>query len=114
MLRVSKMTLTEALYHWMECAPVATWFDDKDHEVASTTAVGQFPDGNSTAGISDTSGNVWDWMNSWYDERRTYRTVRGSTWNGDRDIVRCALRGRYIPNHFDNIPAVAIAIGGSR
>ena len=34
------------------------WLDDKGYEVASTTIVGQFPEGNSQSGAADVSGNV--------------------------------------------------------
>jgi formylglycine-generating enzyme required for sulfatase activity/energy-coupling factor transporter ATP-binding protein EcfA2 len=56
------------------------WLDSKGYEVASTTIVGQFEAGNSMAGASDMSGNVWEWTNSWYDAKRVYRSVRGGSW----------------------------------
>ncbi len=48
------------------------------------------------------SGNVWEWTNSWYDEKRVYRSVRGGSLVFYRDVVRCADRVRSISDHFHN------------
>ena len=53
--------------------------------------IGQFDSGDSAAGASDMSGNVWEWTNSWYDAERVYRSsVRGGSWDIHRDS--CAVR----------------------
>lgn len=67
-----------------------------DYEFASTTIVGQFAAGNSEEGVSDLSGNVWEWQNMWYDVRQTYRAVRGGAWYDVRYDVRGAERDRSI------------------
>ena len=68
-----------------------------------TSMVGQFKDGNTPEGISDLSGNVWEWIASWYENEQTHRTLRGGSWDYDRRVVRCAYRFRGVPVYFDVI-----------
>jgi formylglycine-generating enzyme required for sulfatase activity len=62
--------------------------------------VGQFVEGNSQAGVSDLSGNVWEWTNSWLDREQAYRTIRGSSWRDNRWNARCAFRDKLGPDYF--------------
>ena len=41
-----------------------------------TTPVGIFPDGASSEGVLDLSGNVWEWCNDWYGEKTYARAKR--------------------------------------
>ncbi|MGQ0601409.1 MAG: formylglycine-generating enzyme family protein, partial [Anaerolineales bacterium] len=78
------------------------WLDEKGYEAASTTLAGQFAEGNSPAGLSDTSGNVWEWTDSWYDAEKAHRVVRGGAWYVIRRLTHCADRLRDIPDGFVN------------
>ena len=89
------------------------WWDSDSFKIASTTIVGQFPDGNSGAGVSDMSGNVWEWMDSWYDRERIYRTVRGGSWDNLRRVARCASRFRDVPGFFVNDLGFRVVSPGS-
>ncbi len=77
------------------------WYEEKGYEVASTTVVGQFSDGNSVLDTSDMSGNVWEWTCSWYDAEKVYRAVRGGSWNDDRSLTRCASRDGGVPDDWN-------------
>jgi len=78
----------------------------------ATAPVGSFPKGNTPEGVADLTGNVWEWMDGWYNpygtppaaEDKTYRVLRGGAWNSDdwklRTTYRLAYRGdfRYAAN----------------
>ncbi len=80
----------------------ADWFKSDSFKSASTTRVGQFLEGNSETGLSDMSGNVWEWTDSWYDDEQVYRTVRGGSWGSNSGDARCAYRNRNAPDNFNN------------
>ena len=70
------------------------WWDGPSARSASTTVVGQFGAGNTPEGISDLSGNVWEWTIS--VEGRS-KILRGGSWFFYRGLVRAAWRLRYVP-----------------
>ncbi len=76
------------------------WVGTDSFKTASTTVVGQFPAGNSAAGISDISGNVLEWTNSWYDTEKIYRAARGGSWFNYRNYARCAAHYVFVPDYF--------------
>jgi formylglycine-generating enzyme required for sulfatase activity len=79
---------------------------------SQTANVGSKPGGASWVGALDMSGNVWEWVSSWYtsypydesDGREsetnngyTYRVLRGRSWYLNGLFVRAAFRYGYIP-----------------
>jgi formylglycine-generating enzyme required for sulfatase activity len=81
--------------------------------VSTTSAVGCFPRGASPYGGLDMAGNVWEWVQS-KDSKYPYRAddgredlsdktaarvVRGGSWSGGRDLVRCAFRFNHRPGY---------------
>jgi formylglycine-generating enzyme required for sulfatase activity len=89
------------------------WLGSETFQLASTTIDGQFPEGENPEGASDMSGNVWEWMDSWYDEEQIHRVLRGGSWDPDRRFVRCAFRDRFTPDYFDDSLGFRVVSPGS-
>lgn len=99
-------------------------FDWKDIAVndgyALTAPVGNFPGVTSWVGAMDMAGNVWEWVNDWYqsdyytrfvshnppgpteEESDGTKVLRGGAWLGNRNGVRCANRYGGVPHIRDN------------
>ena len=80
-----------------------------------TTPVGSYPKGASPYGVMDMVGNVWEWVNDWYDgsyysqspsenpqgpATGKYRVLRGGSWYNDDDFVRSANRFVNDPDYW--------------
>ncbi len=53
-------------YPWGNNGP-STSLLNFDTNVGDTSEVGSYPDGASWVGALDMAGNVWEWVNDWYD-----------------------------------------------
>ncbi|MBE7557602.1 formylglycine-generating enzyme family protein [bacterium] len=90
------------IYSWgdvFDASSCNTW-ESRRGEPAPVDA---FPDARSPFGLYNCVGNVWEWVDAWYDAypestyRRaefgqTYRVLRGGGWNMDAYYARCSAR----------------------
>ena len=99
-------------YPWGDKNPSSSMLN-YDKNVGDTSEVGSYPAGESPYGALDMAGNVWEWVNDWYDEdyygrspdmnppglsSGEYRVLRGGSWNNNDDLLRSALRNADYPD----------------
>ena len=83
---------------------------------ADTAPVGSYPSGASPYGVMDMAGNVWEWVNDWYQwdyysqspsanpqgpETGLSRVLRGGSWVNLDFNVRSADRGSDFPGYWN-------------
>jgi formylglycine-generating enzyme required for sulfatase activity len=69
-----------------------------DTKIGNTAAVGIFKIGNTPEGVADMAGNVWEWIDSWYDGDEDTRVLRGGSWIYTARDCRCAARSNSGPD----------------
>jgi formylglycine-generating enzyme required for sulfatase activity len=104
------------------------WKDTEwDDGYAATAPVGSFEEGASWCEALDMAGNVWEWVNDWYQEDYyavspadnppgpepgDNKVLRGGAWFTDLNGVRSATRGSGLPGSRFNAGGFRCA-GGS-
>jgi formylglycine-generating enzyme required for sulfatase activity len=113
---------TVRAYPWGDASPtcdIVNFYDDLgtgDFCVGDTSAVGSYPAGASQFGALDMAGNVWEWVNDWYDftyystypaeewppnpqgpASGTTRVQRGGSFVNYDHLLRNAYRYSYTP-----------------
>jgi serine/threonine-protein kinase len=98
-------------YPWGNDAPDSTLLNYNGN-VGDTTAVGSYPAGASPYGVMDMAGNVWEWVNDWYQAdyysvspdsnpqgpaTGTWHVLRGGSWGSHDLFVRSAIRLYNLP-----------------
>ncbi|MBI5411342.1 MAG: formylglycine-generating enzyme family protein [Nitrospirae bacterium] len=75
--------------------------------------VDQFENGKSPYGVHQMAGNVWEWVQDWYDENYykssqaknptgpaegQARVIRGGSWRNSWDVIRVTNRNKHLPD----------------
>jgi formylglycine-generating enzyme required for sulfatase activity len=104
-------------YPWGDATPDSTRLNFNSPD-SDTTEVGKYPSGVSPYGALDMAGNVWEWVNDWYDEAYysnsplknpqgpdsgQSRVLRGGSWFVNVRLVRAANREGDEPDLFNGI-----------
>jgi len=67
--------------------------------IDGTTPVAMYPSGQSTHGVWDMGGNVWEWMAS----PEEVKPLRGGSWNGYQEDARARARDWSNPGNSGNL-----------
>ncbi|MCP5051207.1 MAG: SUMF1/EgtB/PvdO family nonheme iron enzyme, partial [bacterium] len=65
--------------------------------VGATTPVGRYPDGATPAGLMDMAGNIWEWMENYYDKDEDSFALQGGSWDINTTVLRCSARDLSLP-----------------
>nr|NIM11569.1 SUMF1/EgtB/PvdO family nonheme iron enzyme [Candidatus Aminicenantes bacterium]NIM78344.1 SUMF1/EgtB/PvdO family nonheme iron enzyme [Candidatus Aminicenantes bacterium]NIN17578.1 SUMF1/EgtB/PvdO family nonheme iron enzyme [Candidatus Aminicenantes bacterium]NIN41456.1 SUMF1/EgtB/PvdO family nonheme iron enzyme [Candidatus Aminicenantes bacterium]NIN84230.1 SUMF1/EgtB/PvdO family nonheme iron enzyme [Candidatus Aminicenantes bacterium] len=80
-------------YPWpTEKGEPTTKLANYNENVGATTPVGRYPDGATPQGLMDMAGNVWEWMENYYDDSEEFIALRGGSWYGLDSFLRCSAR----------------------
>lgn len=78
-------------YPWGSTKPTQKHANYDGNEGA-TTPVGSYPEGATPDGIYDLAGNVFEWMENWYDDSIGYHARRGGSWYLNSFNLSCTAR----------------------
>ncbi len=119
------------MYPWGDAEPDkinANYRNDADGN-KYTAPVGSYPTGESSYGILDLAGNVWEWCRDWYEEdyyaasptrnpggplRGSFRVVRGGSWNDGKRYIRALHRAGSSPSSHDPYTGFRVALESTR
>lgn len=105
----------ERKYPWGDTEPDCSYanFYCGGYWVGDTSEVGSYEKGASYYGVYDMAGNIWEWVNDWYDsgyystspdsnptgpETGTYKVLRGGSWYNLPYPIRASDRYNNGPN----------------
>ncbi|MCI0555710.1 MAG: SUMF1/EgtB/PvdO family nonheme iron enzyme [Anaerolineae bacterium] len=70
----------------------------RESGINRTTPVWMYPQGESTQGVMDMSGNVWEWQANYSSKEKRYLGLRGGSWSDSGDYARVSVRVDLPPN----------------
>jgi formylglycine-generating enzyme required for sulfatase activity len=99
-------------YSWGKEPPLDASRANYGGAIGHVTPVGLFPKGNTSEGLCDMLGNVWEWCGDWFGPYGTehsqnplgpkegeYRILRGGSWIVDPRNVRVSFRIWFEPSY---------------
>ncbi len=79
-------------YPWGNQEPDPDRANYRETKLGQASPVGLFPRGSTPGGIADLAGNVWEWVDDWYDDSKKYRVLRGGSWNDYSSFLGASVR----------------------
>ncbi|MCP5052466.1 MAG: formylglycine-generating enzyme family protein, partial [bacterium] len=76
-------------FPWGNKEPSPELANYKSH-IGNTTPVDRYPNGSTPDGVLDMAGNVWEWCQDFYDDKKDARVVRGGSWISVPNNLRCS------------------------
>ena len=67
----------------------------------STTLVGRYPEGATQEGVYEMAGNVWEWIENWFEDGTDFKVLCGGSWNYDMKNLLCQARDINFPESGD-------------
>ena len=84
-------------YPWGDTPdPTPKYANYADNE-GMTTPIGRYPYNGTPEGLYDMAGNVWEWIEDWFDVDSSSKALRGGSWDAIRSNLRCSARGFISP-----------------
>jgi len=68
-------------------------------EAGSVQSVGSYPDGASPWGAHDMAGNVWEWVEDWFNADQNTKVIRGGAWNAISQWGQATARNSARPTN---------------
>ena len=68
-----------------------------DDALRRAAPVGSYPEGASPYGAQDMAGNVWEWVDDWFDESQTCEVLRGGGFDVPRIVASTWFRESFLP-----------------
>ena len=87
-------------YPWGDTPEPTAKHANYDENEGATTPVGRYPDGATPEGLYDMAGNVWEWMENWYDDDEDVKALRGGSWYSLPELLACSSRLTYGPGYW--------------
>jgi formylglycine-generating enzyme required for sulfatase activity len=89
-------------YPWGSAEPTPKHANYNRNEGA-TTPVGSYPEGATPEGLYDMAGNVWEWQENHYDNKKYpgARALRGGSWYYGSELLCCSARFDLNPEYWD-------------
>jgi hypothetical protein len=88
-------------YPWGDKRPDATRANYDQTGPQHTTPVGLYPCGATPEGVQDMVGNVWEWVQDWFDKEKKAKVLRGGSFSDLAGYLRASVRGNIGPGFRD-------------
>ncbi|MEN4011345.1 MAG: SUMF1/EgtB/PvdO family nonheme iron enzyme [Bellilinea sp.] len=79
-------------------AEISRYANTDESNIGRTTPVWMYTQGASPAGVTDMSGNVWEWQANFRDKDRDFISLCGGSGNGIGYLARVEYRYHFLPS----------------